>query len=167
MRRFAIILTLLLSTTLFAHDDYRYGYDHGYTDGYYEGRNYKIKKRRFVKVIESIPIYEDVVTYKKCRPHRRHGHVHSPEGALLGGLIGGIIGHHIDSDHRVHTTIGGAVAGAIIGSKIGPTHHYRKCKQVETRLVGYKNIAYWRGEKIVRISDVPLRKIRIGRRYRR
>jgi len=39
------------------------------------------------------------------------------------------------------------------------SHHKRH--HVKRHLVGYKNIAYWHGQKITRISDRPLHKIRI------
>ena len=62
--------------------------------------------------------------------------------------------------------IGGAVAGAIIGSALGSRHERPRCKYVETKLVGYRNIAYWRGEKIMEISERPLRRIRVGSQRR-
>lgn len=158
MKPLSLFITLLSFTALLqAHGDYR----DGYRDGYYDGKQH-ITKVRYVDVVRSKPIYEDVVTYRRCDAPGHYSAVSHHEGALIGGLIGGIVGHHLDTRHRLHTTVGGAVAGAIIGSKLSETHDAQgQCKVVETRLKGYKNIAYWRGEKIVQISEYPLRKIRV------
>ncbi len=169
MKPLLIILMILFGSAAMADE---YDYREGYREGYHDAR-YDIKKPRFVKVVRSKPIYKEVVTYRECRPPARYRHptTHSHEGALIGGLIGGIIGHNLDTDNKGPATVGGAVAGAIIGSKLatGQERHYERpmCKHIETQLVGYKNIAYWRGEKIVKISDRPLRQIRIHpKRYR-
>lgn len=58
--------------------------------------------------------------------------------------------------------------GALIGGTLGRhrLHPPKYCEQVQQRIVGYKNIAYWHGRKIVRISERPLRKILIERNER-
>jgi len=90
-------------------------------------------KQRFVKVVRSVPIYKEVITYRNChRDYRRHL-LHMPKGPVHG---------IVNRQHR----------------------HSKHCREVEQRLVGYKNIAYWRGKKIVRISKRPLSMIRIDRR---
>lgn len=176
MKKGMLILMLLLTPLLYAYD-YDYGqryhgeYREGYHDGYRDARNRPAKARHvYVKVVRSVPIYEEVVTYRECRSTHRRDRAHTHEGALIGGLIGGIIGSRMDEEHRPGSAIGGAVAGAIIGSAIASSQHKRpRCKYVETRLNGYRNIAYWQGEKIVEISERPLRRIRVDlpRRHRR
>ena len=165
MKTLPFILLFALTTLLCAHDDYRQGYRDGYRDA-----EYRTPRIHYVDVVSSTPIYEEVVTYRSCR-RMDHGDAYAShhEGALIGG---GIVGHHLDTRHPLHTTVGGAVAGAIIGSKLAEAQerhlHTQQCKVVETRLSGYRNIAYWRGKTIVEISDRPLRRIRVhGPRQRR
>ncbi len=173
MKKFIVLLMIILGTSVMAYGNhsYDYRYDRGYDDGCRDAHRYEKhhvrKKACYVKVVRSKPIYREVVTYRECRTSRHHYNTHNHDGALIGGLIGGIIGHNMDTRHRAPSTIGGAVVGAIIGSKLSHLDGTPPlCKHVETQLVGYKNIAYWHGEKIVRISDEPLRRIRIGRKYR-
>ena len=91
------------------------------------------RKHRFAKVVRSVPIYKEVITYRNCRPnHRRH------LLRISKGPVHGILNRH----HR----------------------HSKHCREVEQRLVGYKNIAYWHGKKIVRVSDRPLSVIRVHRK---
>lgn len=87
-------------------------------------------KHHFVKVVRSIPVYKEVVTYRNCHPNHRRELLRASKGPL--SIV-------VNRHHR----------------------HSKHCKHVEQRLTGYKNIAYWRGEKIVRFSDRPLRKIRV------
>ena len=90
-------------------------------------------KHRFAKVVRSVPIYEEVITYRNYHPDYRRHLLHMPKGP-----VHGIVNRH----HR----------------------HSKHCREVEQRLVGYKNIAYWHGKKIVRISERPLSMIRIDRK---
>ena len=164
-----LLAALLLGMSAMAHSSLNY--NHNAQDRYNDVRPshhmHQKRKQHFVKVVRSKPIYKEVITYRECRPHhkkyRRDGH----QGAIIGGVVGGMIGNRVASKHRVQHTIGGAVTGAIIGATLNK-HRQRPvkyCEHVERRLVGYKNIAYWHGKKIVRISDRPLRKIRIDRKH--
>ncbi len=149
------ILPLLLGVSLFAGN----GYPEGYRDGWHDGRH--DRREPSVRVVVSEPVYEEVVSYRPCRRAPSHG------GAVVGALIGGIIGHHLDTRHPAHTTIGGAVAGAIIGSKIDDSRRgVPECRYVETVLKGYRNIAYWRGERIEYFSERPMERIPLPLRRR-
>ena len=109
--------------------DYRDGYHDGYRDARHEVRR---PKQIFVEVVRSEPIYEEVVSYRDCRPAYHRDRARTHEGALIGGLIGGIIGSQIDEEHRPGSAIGGAVAGAIIGSAMTSQPKRPRCKHVET-----------------------------------
>ncbi|MDA3947326.1 MAG: hypothetical protein PF439_11675 [Helicobacteraceae bacterium] len=168
MKTLLLAVALILSTSAIANGTHN-GYQNKngrYNDVHAVHNIYKKKNRRFVKVAESRPIYKEVITYRECHndPHRIERH----EGALIGGIVGGIIGNNLASKHKLPHTIGGAVTGAIIGANLN-RHRQRRaqyCEYAEQQLVGYKNIAYWRGKKIVRISDKPLHKIHVDRKKR-
>lgn len=126
---------------------------------------YRHHERRFVKVVKSRPLYEEVVVYEACAPRRSGGL--SRQGAVIGAVVGALVGERMGERHKVPHIIGGAVTGGVIGSAIGrrgePGQRY--CKKTERRLVGYKNIAYWHGKKIVEVSRRPLKRIAVGDRY--
>jgi len=154
MKKYLIVLMIVLSPLLHAYD--------GYRDGYRDSRHTVERHHKvYAQVVRSEPIYKEIVTYRECRPASRRHSTRSHEGALIGGLIGGIIGSNMNRDNDARGTIGGAVAGAIIGSALTSRQERPRCKYVETKLVGYRNIAYWHGRKIVEISDRPLRRIRV------
>ena len=159
-----LLALLLTATSVLAHNSQHDNHDNHdrYGDVQYENRQHNRQKRHFVKVSHSRPIYKKVVTYKECR----HSHTQQHNGAIVGAVVGGLIGNRVASDHKPLHTVGGAVTGAIIGAQLNrhPSRSSKHCKHVEQRLSGYKNIAYWRGEKIVRISDRPLKRIRIDRK---
>lgn len=160
MKKLLLIALIALVPLLQARSDYR--------DGYRDGSHPIRSKSRFVPVVKSEPIYEEVVTYRRCRVHgSAYPEAYHHQGALIGGLIGGIIGHNLDTHNRGPATVGGAVAGAIIGSHIARNRHsdITQCRHIETQIVGYRNIAYWHGGKIVEISERPLHRIRICDRH--
>ncbi len=140
------------------------------------------------EVVISKPIYRNVikrVPYQECWneqvPVREYYNDSSSAndniGALIGGVAGGILGHQVGGGSgKVAATVGGAIIGTLVGknlSRRGNRGSYvsgcktvRKCvtKYSESQdrvITRYKNIAYYRGRKIVKFSDHPLRYIRI------
>ena len=100
--------------------------------------------------------------------------------SVLGGAIGGVLGHQIGKGKgKDAATIGGAILGTIVGGKMAEQHSAQRVysvPQYQTRrrcvtkyrvtrgvseLVGYENIAYYHGRKIVKFSDQPLSTIPI------
>ncbi|WP_456431029.1 glycine zipper 2TM domain-containing protein [Nitratifractor sp.] len=131
-----------------------------------------------VRVSRSIPIYKTVTIrrpYEVCSdrqvPVYQNDGSAQPVATLIGGLAGGVLGHQIGRGHgRDAATIGGAVVGALIGANMAensrPCRVRYRTRQVcetryethrERRLVRYKNIAWYKGHKIVRYSRRPLR----------
>lgn len=156
-----LLAVLLLGTSVLAHNSHQNKRYDRYSEVHYQKNHHNRQKRHSVKVSHSRPIYEKIVTYRECHPHQ-NVHITSRHN---GAIIGGFIGNRVASNNKPLHTVGGAVTGAIIGSKL--TRHQlrpsKRCKHIEKRLTGYKNIVYWHGKKIVRISERPLRKIRIDR----
>ncbi|NPA74194.1 MAG: glycine zipper 2TM domain-containing protein [Epsilonproteobacteria bacterium] len=141
-----------------------------------------------VKVVRSKPIYRDVVKrtpYQECWDEQvpvtsyyneRRG-PNTPLGALIGGVAGGIIGHQVGGGHgKDVATVGGAILGTIVGNNLSRRDNrgsyvsgYRTVRKCVTRydetqdrvITRYRNIAYYHGRKIVKISDRPLRFIHI------
>ena len=99
--------------------------------------------------------------------------------SVLGGAVGGVLGHQIGKGKgKDVATIGGAILGTIVGGNMAQQHAQqqrvyqepayqtkRECvtkyrqSRAQSRLVGYENIAYYKGRRIVKISDRPLRTI--------
>ncbi len=160
MKTSLLTVAILLATSLMAGNGPQNSYARhdGYNNPLPSHTTHKKRKHRYVKVISSRPLYKEVITYRDC-----HSHLDGRKGALIGGVVGGLIGNQISTGHKAAHTVGGAVAGAVIGSVFVERHQRpkRHCKRVERELIGYKNIAYWHGQKIVRISDRPLKRIRI------
>jgi uncharacterized protein YcfJ len=97
-------------------------------------------------------------------------------GSVIGGTIGGVLGHQIGEGRgKDAATIGGAILGTIVGGNMvksrqsaqqvysEPSYQVkRECVTKYRRsagrqeLVGYENIAYYQGRKIVKYSDEPL-----------
>ncbi|MGB6020633.1 MAG: glycine zipper 2TM domain-containing protein [Sulfurimonadaceae bacterium] len=168
MKTLLLAVALLLGTSAMANSSHNYYQnDHNrYSEVQPTQKINKKSKHHFVKVLHSRPIYEEVVTYRECRPNHNKHQIDGHKGAIIGGVVGGIIGSRVASKHKLPHTIGGAVTGAIIGATLN-RHRQRPapyCEHVEQRLVGYENIAYWGGRKIVRISERPLQRIRIDRK---
>jgi uncharacterized protein YcfJ len=130
-----------------------------------------------LRVVRSKPVYRTVTIrtpYEECRVRRvpvYRDELDVPAAALLGGFAGGVLGHQVGKGHgRDAATIGGAVVGALVGSNLAMQHRrvsYRKrriCERHyderrERRLVHYKNIAWYKGHRIVKFSKRPLRAI--------
>jgi uncharacterized protein YcfJ len=104
--------------------------------------------------------------------------------AIVGGVIGGVLGHQIGKGHgKDVATIGGAILGSLIGqnsTRRSENRHNavydsgynsssscqtrRVCKTIysersERKFMGYKNIGYYKGRKIVKYSNQRLNTI--------
>ncbi len=146
----------------------------------------EIEYTTYVKVVSSEPAYERVVEqepYEECwdervpvREYRGGGGGDTTAGAIIGGAAGGILGHQISKGSgKDVATIGGAILGTLVGSNIASqgaqggyeTTRYvtrRKCvtkyrSRTVNRSMGYKNIGYFKGRKIVKFSDRKLSRI--------
>ncbi|WP_292658562.1 glycine zipper 2TM domain-containing protein [Nitratifractor sp.] len=127
-----------------------------------------------VKVVRSKPIYRTVTIrtpYQVCWwrnvPVCREN-LNTPAAALIGSAAGGVLGHQIGKGHgKEAATIGGAVVGALVGANLAEQNCrvvYRRRRVCETRykthterrLLRYKNIAWYRGHRIVKFSQRPL-----------
>ena len=137
---------------------------------------------KYVKVTKSKPKYENIIRrtpYEECWDervpvrrdrHRRYGR-HDGFGTLIGGVAGGILGHQVGRGRgRTIATIGGALIGSLVGNNLSRRNYNdnsysyttyetrRRCtthynEKRERKFVGYKNIGFFRGHKIVRFSQ--------------
>jgi uncharacterized protein YcfJ len=117
-----------------------------------------------VRVSSSNPVYENRVTrepYQECWDQQVSSR-QDPGGAIVGGVIGGVLGHQIGGGHgKDIATAGGAILGSIIGSgqTRSQTRIQRNCQtkyKVSSRqrvFVGYNNIGYYKGRKVVKFSN--------------
>ncbi len=139
----------------------------------------------YLSVRSSTPEYQTVqerVPYQECYDERvpvrsTTNGTNNVGGSILGGVVGGVIGHQIgDGKGNDIATVGGAILGTIVGGNtIGENQQYnqpqyqtrRNCvtKYRESRsqrqFMGYKNIAYYKGKKIVKYSNEKLTSIPI------
>jgi uncharacterized protein YcfJ len=138
------------------------------------------------RVTHSKPIYKTVtkkIPYQECWDEQvpvRRGRYSSNDdylGPLIGGAAGGIIGNQIGGGSgKTVATVGGAILGTIVGSNLSKGDRYydegpryvtkQRCStryhsEDEEKFVGYKNIANYKGKKIVKISQRKLRYIPI------
>ncbi len=105
--------------------------------------------------------------------------------AIVGGALGGVIGHQFGSGRgKDAATIGGAILGTLVAGNAARDQYnsnynpqYAQSSQYQTKrecvtkyryqsqqrvFVGYKNVAYYKGRKIVkyserRLSSIPIR----------
>jgi uncharacterized protein YcfJ len=137
----------------------------------------------YVRVSHSNPSYENVITkvpHKECYDQRvpvtsyNNSYTHDDTGsAILGGIVGGILGHQIGGGRgKDLATAGGAILGTFVGQNAARAnaHQYQSVSSYETKrrcstryserrerkFMGYKNVAYYKGHKIVKYSDNPL-----------
>jgi uncharacterized protein YcfJ len=133
-----------------------------------------------VNVINSEPIYKTIITrtpYQECWDEEvtsSSGGSDSPLGALIGGVAGGILGHQVGGGSgKTAATVGGAIVGSLVGSNLSQknsgtsTSMQRRCvtkyqEKSGEKLVGYKNIATYKGKTITKYSDSPLNTIHIS-----
>ncbi len=133
------------------------------------------------RVIKSTPEYRTVTTrtpYQECWdeqvPVSSNDYGNNGIGALIGGVAGGILGHQVGGGSgKTAATVGGAIIGTLVGNNLsnkqnsGTTYqNQRRCvtkyeEKASEKFVGYRNIANYKGQTIVKYSDRPLRKIRL------
>jgi len=132
------------------------------------------------KVIRTSPVYKTTTTktpYEQCWDEKVQvvqEQSSSGIGKLLGGITGGILGNQIGGGNgKTVATIGGAIVGTVVGDNLSQnkqTGSYyetvRKCvtnytSQIEDRLIGYNNIANYKGQKIEKFSEKKLTMIPI------
>ncbi|MBE0492172.1 MAG: glycine zipper 2TM domain-containing protein [Sulfurospirillum sp.] len=128
-----------------------------------------------VDVIKSEPIYKTITTrtpYQECWDEEvtQNGSSESPIGALIGGIAGGILGNQIGGGNgKTVATVGGAIAGTLVGKNLSEgsrpsSSMQRRCvtkyqENSAEKLVGYKNIANYKGKTITKYSDRALDRI--------
>ena len=146
-------------------------------------------KTKYIKVIKHIKTYKTItreVPYQDCYfesvPVKHTTYVdeyqRNPAAPLLGGVLGGVIGHQFGggSGKDVATAVG-AIGGAMIANKNYGVKHYRRPVTTVTyeqrrvcntyyrtttkRVVRWKNIGYYHGKRIVKISKYRLKRIPI------
>lgn len=141
-----------------------------------------------VRVVTSKPEYRAVTTrtpYQECwdehiesRRHEQPTNSDGTVGALIGGVAGGILGHQVGGGSgKTAATVGGAIVGTLVGKNLAenntgsteysPQHRTeRKCvtryeERTADKFIGYKNVAHYKGETIVKYSEKPLEYIRL------
>ena len=142
-----------------------------------------IQYTEYISVQSSTPQYELVSQrqpYQEC--HSERVAIDQPRyaqdnviGSVVGGAIGGVVGHQIGAGRGNDiATVGGAILGTIVGgnamgnSRAFDAPRYETRQDCSTRykqsrshreLVGYENIGYYKGKRIVKFSDRKLREI--------
>lgn len=119
------------------------------------------------------------VTYYDEAPRSTYREGDTTAAGIIGGVAGGILGHQIVHSRRAKgaATIGGAILGTLAGQNLARQPHYREPARAHVRYEsrrecttryeekrvrefrGYKNIAWYKGRKIVKYSDRRLKKI--------
>lgn len=133
----------------------------------------------YVPVTRSQPVYSTItktIPHEVCQDQQvavqQPSNGNSPMGAIVGGIIGGVLGHQIGGGSgKVAATIGGATVGTMIGqsgNRDARTTYQsvRRCIiQYETKsenvLTGYINYAKYRGQDIAKMSEEPLKEIKV------
>lgn len=131
-----------------------------------------------IRVVSSTPIYKTVVQeipttrcYDEPIFYHHNSYIRrendSGLGTLIGGVAGGIIGNQVGKGRgKTIATIGGAIVGSLVGHNLSeprvyrtvePLHVKQRCRtQYQTsysqKFVGYKNVAYFKGHEIVKIT---------------
>jgi len=138
----------------------------------------------YAQVVSSTPSYENVITrvpHQECYDEQvpvtyyDGGYRNDSGAAIVGGVIGGVLGHQIGGGHgKDAATIGGAILGTFVGQnaaqanqRVYQSSNYetrRRCttkytERTERKFMGYKNVAYYKGHKIVKYSDRALSSI--------
>lgn len=145
-----------------------------------------------VRVISSKPEYRMVTTrtpYQECWDEQIETQYAPPPpanngsgtvGALIGGVAGGVLGHQIGGGSgKTAATVGGAIVGTLVGKNLAesgsqatppPSPYYRTERRCTTRyeeksqekFMGYRNIANYKNQTIVKYSDQPLEVIHVN-----
>ncbi len=136
-------------------------------------------------VIESTPTQECwdervPVTYYENNNYRQPQR-NDAAAAIIGGVAGGVLGHQFGGGRgKDVATVGGAILGSLVGQNMSaqnqqqqyhsqPQTRYETKRRCDTRyterkvrnFVGYKNIGYYKGKKIVKYSSQKLSRIPI------
>jgi len=143
-----------------------------------------------VRVISSKPEYRMVTTrtpYQECWDEQIETH-YAPSssssdgsgtvGAVIGGVAGGILGHQVGGGSgKTAATVGGAIVGTLVGKNLAeqnthdaPPPGYRTERRCATRyeeksaekFMGYRNMAKYKDQTIIKYSDKPLEFIRVN-----
>jgi uncharacterized protein YcfJ len=136
-----------------------------------------------VRVIKSTPEYRTVTVrtpYQECWDEQvpvttSSGGGNDNVGALIGGVAGGILGHQVGGGSgKTAATVGGAIIGTLVGKNLSDnqnvqTTSYQNQRRCVTRykegtsnkFIGYKNIANYKNQTIVKYSDAPIKYIRL------
>lgn len=132
----------------------------------------------YVPVTRSEPVYSTItknIPHEVCQDQQvvvRQQSSSNVAGGIVGGIIGGVLGHQIGGGSgKVAATIGGATLGTMIGQDANrdPRTTYqtvRRCFiQYETKsenlLTGYINYAKYHDQDIAKMSDEPLKEIKV------
>lgn len=133
----------------------------------------------YVPVTRSEPVYSTItknIPHEVCQDQqvmiRQQSSGNNVAGGIVGGIIGGVLGHQIGGGSgKVAATIGGAAVGTMIGQDANrdPRITYqtvRRCFiQYETKsenvLTGYINYAKYHDQDIAKMSDEPLKEIKV------
>jgi uncharacterized protein YcfJ len=145
-----------------------------------------------VRVSSSKPEYRTITTkvpYQECWDEQIQTQYAPPPstdsgsgtvGAVIGGVAGGVLGHQIGGGSgKTAATVGGAIVGTLVGKNLAekseqaappPTPYYRTERRCTTRyeeksqeqFLGYRNVAYYKNQTIVKYSDKPLESIFIN-----
>jgi len=132
------------------------------------------------KVIITTPVYKTITIktpYEECWEEKIQVIQEKSTntlGQLIGGITGGILGNQIGGGNgKTVATIGGAVAGTVVGNNLSKNTQsntsyetVKKCitkynTEVEERLIGYNNIANYKGQRIEKFSETKLTMIQI------
>ena len=135
MKTVLLAVSLLLPASAMANGNHKNDQHERYSQHHVKTVHpqYRKKENRLVRVVSSRQIYKNVTVYRTCPPH---------------------------ADLRF--TLGSNSGSTVFQGTFGKPHKREiQCKKSERRLVGYKNVAYWHGRKIVEVSQRPLKWVRV------
>ncbi|MDP1783912.1 MAG: glycine zipper 2TM domain-containing protein [Sulfuricurvum sp.] len=132
----------------------------------------------YVPVTRSEPIYSTItknIPHEVCQDQQvaiQQQSGNSLIGGIVGGIIGGVLGHQVGGGSgKVAATIGGAAVGTMVGqgaNRDSRTSYQtvRRCviqyeTQSENVLTGYINYAKYHDQDIAKMSDEPLKEIKV------
>ena len=143
------------------------------------------------RVIKSEPVYKTItkrIPYQECWeenvPMQRYDNQYerrdeNPLGLLIGSIAGGIIGNQVGRGRgKTAATVGGALIGGMVGHNLSKRdrpirdsytsyENRQRCvtrytQDQQEKFMGYKNIANYKGRRIVKVSNKRLRYIPIN-----
>ena len=133
-------------------------------------------KKEYRMITEKIPFQEcyDVQVEVQRQPQNDNNGI---VGGVIGGVAGGVLGHQVGGGSgKTAATVGGAIVGTLVGKNLAeqnsyappPSNHLeRRCttryeERSTEQFMGYKNIATYKNQTIVKYSDYPLEYIRLN-----